>query len=186
MAASSSPRREAVLDWTFLVGVLLKGVDGLVELLVGIPLLFLTPGQINGLARSVTADELSQDPNDFWANLLLHEASRFNHASLAVGGIYLVVHGAVKVAIVVALLLGSRRIYPWAVGALVVLTVAQIVDLFLKFSVGVLVLCILDVLIIVLTVREWREGRSLHDVLRIRMPRLMGRRRSATRPPEPE
>jgi uncharacterized membrane protein len=186
MAVTTSPRREALLDWTFLIGVLLKGVDGLVELLVGIPLLFLTPDQISGLARSLTADELAQDPNDFWANLLLHEAARFDHASLAIGGIYLVVHGAVKLAIVVALLLGSRRVYPWAVAALGLLTVLQIVDLFLKFSVGVLLLCILDVLIIALTIREWREGRSLHDVIRLRAPWLMGRRRSAIPPPEPE
>ncbi|WP_052226924.1 DUF2127 domain-containing protein [Microbacterium mangrovi] len=186
MAASRSARREALLDWTFLIGVLLKGVDGLIELLVGIPLLFLTPGQISGVARWLTASELSEDPDSAWANLLLREVARFGHASLAIGGIYLIVHGAVKLAIVVALLLGTRRIYPWAVAALALLTIVQIVDLFLKFSVGVLLLCVLDVLIIVLTIREWREGRSLHDVLRLRAPWLTRRGRAATPPPEPE
>lgn len=176
MSDARSARREAVLDWTFLVGVLLKGVDGLIEFLVGIPLLFLTPAQVSGLAASVTAGELSEDPNDFWANLILREAHRFDHASLAIGGVYLLVHGAVKLGIVIALLLGSRRVYPWAVAALGILTVVQIVDLVIRFSVGVLLLCLLDVLIIALTVREWREGRSLHDVLRLRMPWLYRRR----------
>ena len=177
-------RREALLDWTFLIGVLLKGIDGLVELVVGIPLLFLTPDQVTGLIRGLTAGELTEDPNDFWANLLLHEVTKFDHASLAIGGVYLLVHGAVKLAIVIALLLGSRRIYPWAVGALAVLTIVQIVDLVLKFSVGVLLLCVLDVLIIVLTLREWREGRSLHDVIRLRVAPLL--RRRATRRQAPE
>ncbi|MGO4250379.1 hypothetical protein AB4Y87_24565 [Paenarthrobacter sp. RAF54_2] len=32
---------------------------------------------------------------------------------------YLLVHGIVKLAIVVALLIGSRRVYPWAIAALI-------------------------------------------------------------------
>ncbi|HKT56822.1 MAG TPA: DUF2127 domain-containing protein [Microbacterium sp.] len=175
-AAAGNPRREAVLDWTFLIGVLLKGVDGLVELVVGIPLLFVTPDQISGLARALTAGELAEDPNDFWANLLLRETAKFSHAGLALGGAFLLVHGVVKLAIVIALLLGSRRIYPWAAGALALLAILQIVDLVLKFSIGVLLLCVFDVIIIVLTVREWREGRSLHDVIRVRLSALTRRR----------
>ncbi|HWT33234.1 MAG TPA: DUF2127 domain-containing protein [Microbacterium sp.] len=178
-AATGNPRREAVLDWTFLIGVLLKGVDGLVEFVVGIPLLFVTADQVTGLVRQLTSGELSQDPTDFWANLLLREAAKADHASLAVGGVFLIVHGAVKLAIVIALLLGSRRVYPWAAAALAVLAVLQIVDLVLKFSIGVLLLCVLDVAIIALTLREWREGRSLHDVIRKRM-------RGFTRRPAPE
>ncbi|MFE6735332.1 DUF2127 domain-containing protein [Microbacterium sp. NPDC057650] len=168
----SSARRDLVLDWVFLIGLLFKALDGLLELLVGIPALFITHVQLTSLVRALTSGELAEDPHDLIANLILHESARLATGTLLIGGIYLIVHGAVKVAIVVALLLGSKRIYPWAVGALTILLIVQLVDLVLAFSVGVLVLTVLDAVIIWLTVREWREGRSLHDVIRLRMPWL--------------
>lgn len=168
----SSAHRELVLDWVFLVGVLLKALDGLVELLFGIPALFVSKVQLIAIAHAVTAGELAEDPNDLIANLILHESARLSTGALLIGGIYLVIHGAVKVAIVAALLAGSTRVYPWAVGALAVLLVVQMVDLVAKFSFGVLFLSVLDVIIIWLTVREWRHGRTLDDVLRLRMPWL--------------
>ncbi|GAB3395794.1 DUF2127 domain-containing protein [Humibacter soli] len=168
-------RRDLILDWVFLVGVALKGIDGLIEVLAGIPLFFITKWQLMSLAQAVTAGELAEDPHDLLANFLLHEASKASGSSLFIGGLYLFLHGVVKLAIVIALVRGSRRVYPWAVGALSVLLVIQLVDLVVKFSVGVLLLTLLDALIIWLTVREWRHGRTLHDVLRLRAP-WFGRR----------
>lgn len=168
----SSAHRELVLDWVFLVGLLLKALDGVAELLFGIPALFVSKVQVIAIAHAVTAGELAEDPNDLIANFILHESAKLSTGALLIGGIYLVVHGAVKVAIIVALVAGSKRAYPWAVGALTALLIVQIVDLAVKFSIGVLLLSVLDVIIIWLTVREWRHGRSLDDVVRLRMPWL--------------
>jgi uncharacterized membrane protein len=165
-------RREFVLDWVFLIGVLLKGLDGLVEVLAGVPALFVTPGQLSELARAVTAGELAEDPHDLIANLILRESHTLGAGGLFIGGLYLAVHGAVKVAIVIALVRGSRRVYPWAIAVLTALLVLQIVDLGVSYSTGVLVLSIVDVMIIWLTWREWRHGRTLGDVLRLRIPLL--------------
>ena len=55
-------------------------------------------------------------------------------------------------------------------------TIVQVIDLVVAFSIGVLLLTLLDLFIIAITVREWRHGRMLHDVLRARMPWLMRRR----------
>lgn len=173
----STAHRELILDWMFLVGVLVKGLDGLVELAAGIPALFISKVQLVALAHAVTAGELAEDPHDLIANLILHESAKLGAAALLIGGIYLVVHGTVKVAIVVALLLGSKRIYPWAIGALTALAILQIFDLIVKFSFGVLALTMLDIIIIWLTLREWRHGRTLHEVIRVRMPRLARMRR---------
>lgn len=169
---SGSSRRDFVLDWVFLIGVLFKALDGLVELLVGIPALFITKVQLLALAHALTSGELAEDPHDVIANLILHESAKLGAGVLLLGGIYLVIHGAVKVAIVAALILGTRRVYPWAIGALTVLLVVQLVDLVIKFSFGVLALTVFDIVIIWLTLREWREGRTLHDVLRLRAPWL--------------
>jgi uncharacterized membrane protein len=175
----SSQRRELVFDWAFLVGVLLKAVDGLIEVVVGIPLLFLSTDQVAAFARTITAGELAEDPNDFLANLIVREVTRIDHHGIIIAAIYLLVHGVVKLAIVLTLWVGSRRAYPWAIGALTVLLVVQLVDLVLRFTVGVLLLTVLDLVIILLTFREWQHQRTLHQVIDARLPWL-GRRRRPT------
>lgn len=174
--STSTTRWGAVLDWVFLAGLLLKVVDGVVELLVGLPLLFLDQERIARIGRWLTADELAEDPNDFLANLILHESLKPHLHGTVIISIYLVTHGLAKLLIVWGIMRGSKRSYPWAIGALTVLLVVQVVDMAIKFSVVVLLLSVLDVVVLALTIREWREGRSLEEVLRLRVPWVFRRR----------
>lgn len=168
----SRGRRDAIADWLFLVGIVFKGLDGVVEVLIGIPLLFLTHVQIVQIVQAMTAGELAEDPNDFLANLILHESTKLGAGVMFVGGIYLLVHGGVKIIVVIALFRGSQRAYPWAVAVLSALLVVQVIDLVARFSFGVLALSVLDAIIIALTIREWRHGRSLPEVARARWAAL--------------
>jgi uncharacterized membrane protein len=155
--------RERVLDLVFLVGVLFKGIDGLVELIGGLVLLIATPVQLLGAARALTAEELAEDPNDIIANLILHGAQHLESATVLFVAIYLLLHGIVKLAIVAALLLGTRRVYPWAIAALLLFLVFQIYELFVAPSWTVVLLTIFDAIIILLTWREWRRDRPLRQ-----------------------
>jgi uncharacterized membrane protein len=161
-----NPRYSHVLDVIFLVGVVFKGFDGLVELIAGIPLLFVTPVGVASVVHRLTAQELAQDPHDLISNLLVHGTSHLVGSDLRFLGIYFLIHGIVKVAIVVAIIIGARKIYPWAIGALGALTIFQIVEFVIHPTVGVALLSILDIVIIALTWREWRENRSLVDTAR--------------------
>lgn len=161
MAATESNRAH-LLDLVFLIGLGLKGLDGVGELLFGIPLLFLPQGKVSSLAHSLTAGELSEDPHDLLANLILHGASHLNSGSTFFIAAYLVVHGVVKVALVIALIIGARRVYPWAIAVLMAFTVFQAYELVVHPSIGIFLLTVLDVVIVVLTWREWRQ----HHVLR--------------------
>lgn len=158
--------RERVLDLVFLVGVLFKGLDGLVELVGGVLLLFATPATLLSAANRVTAEELSEDPHDLIANLIVHGAARLHSGGVLFVAAYLLLHGVVKLAIVVALLVGSRRVYPWAMAALGVFLIFQLYELVTKPSVGVAVLTVFDAVIIWLTWREWRRGRELRTTWR--------------------
>lgn len=111
----SEATRGLILDWAYLVGVVVKGLDATLELVAGIPLLLITHVQLVDFVRTITAGELAEDPHDFLANLYLHEAARIDAAGMLVGAVYLIVHGAVKLAVVIALVRGSKRAYPWAV-----------------------------------------------------------------------
>lgn len=162
-SSEEATARGHVLDLLFLIGVTLKGLDGAGELLLGLPLLFFSHAQLTSLAGSVTAEELTEDPHDLVANLLLRSAAHTTHGTLLFVALYLVVHGVVKLAIVLALIWGKERVYPWAIGALGLFVVFQVVELVLHPSVSVALLTVLDVVIIGLTWREWRRHRSLRE-----------------------
>jgi len=100
------------LDRLFEIGIILKGVDGVAELVGGLLLLFVTPADIHHLAAVLTQGELSEDPNDVVARYLLHTANGLTGNAVIFGAVYLLVHGAVKVGLVVALLLNKLWAYP--------------------------------------------------------------------------
>ncbi|MCI0159366.1 DUF2127 domain-containing protein [Leifsonia shinshuensis] len=158
--------RERVLDLVFLLGVLFKGLDGLVELVGGVVLLFVTPAKLQHAADRATSGELAEDPHDLIANLIVHGAAHLQHGSIVFAAVYLLVHGVVKVAIVIALLVGSRRIYPWAMAALGAFLIFQLYELVTHPSIGVAILTVFDAVIIWLTWREWRRGRELRTTWR--------------------
>ena len=158
--------RTRVLDLVFLVGVLFKGIDGLAELVGGVVLLIISPGQLASGTQAVTARELAEDPHDIIANLLVHGVQRLDQGTTTFLAAYLLVHGLVKVAIVGALLLGTRRIYPWAIAALAGFLIFQAYELVVHPTVGVALLTVFDAVIVALTWREWRHGRTLHETWR--------------------
>lgn len=165
MTTHSKTLRSHILDTIFLIGLLGKGLAGFFEFIIGIALVFLSPENLTHIVDRITARELLEDPNDFIANLLVHGASHVNKHFLIFGAIYLIIHGVVKLAVFVALLLGAVKVYPWAIGALVLMTLYQIGEMFIHPSIGLLLLTLFDVAIIALTWREWREKRTVWETL---------------------
>lgn len=158
--------KDRVLDLVFLVGVLFKGIDGFVELVGGVALLFIGPARLQGMANALTAHELSHDPDDVIANFVRHEAAHLGSGGVAFIAVYLLLHGVVKLAIVIALLAGTRRVYPWAIAALIAFVLFQLYELVTAPSIGFVLLTAFDLVIVWLTWREWRRDRELRDTWR--------------------
>ncbi len=148
------------LDRAFRIAIVLKGLDGVLELAGGIALLFISPASINHLVRWATAHELAQDPNDLIARHLLHSASQLSRSSTLYGAIYLLLHGGAKVVLVIALLRDKLWAYPWLIGLLVVFIVYQSYRLSYRFTVGLLLLTLFDVVVTGLTWREYQARRQ--------------------------
>lgn len=157
--------RSHLLDLFFLLGVAAKGIDGVIEAIGGIVLLWVSPEQLATAAQGVTAEELSEDPHDLIANLLLHGVAHLDSAATAFLAAYLLLHGVVKLGIITALIVGSLRVYPWAIAALTAFLIFQGYELVVHPSAGVAVLTVIDALIVWLTWREWRHGHTLRDTL---------------------
>jgi uncharacterized membrane protein len=137
-------RPRDLLDQTFEVGIILKGLDGVLEVLGGLLLLVLSPATIDQVVTSLTQHELSEDPNDFLATHLLKTAHGLTGAAVLFGAVYLLAHGMVKVILVAALLNNQLWAYPWTIAFLGVFIVYQLYRLSLNPSVGLTVLTIFD------------------------------------------
>jgi uncharacterized membrane protein len=149
------------LDRVFEIGIIAKGLNGLAELVGGLLLLFVSPGAIHHLVAMVTQGELSEDPHDVIARYLLHTADGLTGSALLFGAAYLLVHGAVKVVLVIALLLNKLWAYPCMITVLLIFIGYQLYRIVLQPSVSLVALTVFDAVIVVLTWREYRRQRRI-------------------------
>jgi uncharacterized membrane protein len=150
-------RPRDLLDQTFEVGIILKGLDGVLEVIGGLLLLIVSPATIDRVVTGLTQHELSEDPNDFLATHLLRTAHGLTGSAVLFGAVYLLAHGLVKVILVTALLKNQLWAYPWMIAFLGVFIAYQLYRLSLKASVGLTALTIFDAVIAWLTYREYRR-----------------------------
>ncbi len=149
-----------LLDRAFAVGIILKGLDGVLEVVGGGLLLIISPTTIDQLSRTLTQHELSEDPHDFLATHLLHAAGSLTGSSLEFGAAYLLLHGVVKIVLVAALLRDKIWAYPWMIAFLIVFIVYQIYRMTFALSVGLVGLTAFDVVVVWLTYREYGKQRA--------------------------
>jgi uncharacterized membrane protein len=150
-------RSPHLLDQTFEVGIILKGLDGVLEVTGGLLLLVVSPATINRVVTSLTQHELSEDPHDLLATHLLRTAHGLTGSAVLFGAVYLLAHGVVKVILVTALLKNQRWAYPWMIAFLGVFIVYQLYRLSFQLSLGLTALTIFDAIIAWLTYREYRK-----------------------------
>lgn len=152
-------RQKDLLDRTFEVAIILKGLDGVLEVVGGLILLLVTPATINRLVTTLTQHELSQDPHDFVATHLINTAHGLTRGSVLFASLYLLSHGAVKIVLVAALLRNRLWAYPWMIAFLVVFIVYQGYRITLVPSAGLAALTAFDAFVVWLTYREYQKQR---------------------------
>ncbi len=149
------------LDRVFEVAIIGKGLNGVAEVVGGLLLLFTTPSRLHHLVAVITQGELSEDPHDLIATRLLHTANGLTGDAVLFGAVYLLLHGVVKVVLVVALLQNRLWAYPWMIGVLLAFIGYQIYRIALHPTIGLVGLTVFDILIVALTWREYRQQRRV-------------------------
>jgi uncharacterized membrane protein len=153
-------RRRTVVHILFLVGIVGKGLDGALEIVGGVLILVVHPDRLSAIVRLLTQHELSEDPHDPIAGLLRHAAEGLTLHLQFIIAAYLLVHGVVKAGLVVALLRRLHWAYPLAIAAFGLFLIYQLYSLAQTHSLGMLLLCFVDVFVIVLTWLEYRRVRG--------------------------
>lgn len=146
------------IDKTFKITILLKGVNGLLEIIGGILLLIFNPAKVNFIVLFLTQNEISEDPNDIIANFLISLSQNFSINIQIFGSIYLLSHGIIKIFLVISLWKKKLWAFPLAIGIFLVFILYQIYRFNFNHSIGLIFLTILDIVVVVLT---WLEYKNL-------------------------
>ena len=154
--------REKMVHALFAMSVIMKGVDGALEIVGGALLCLVNPARLSALVRRLTQHELSEDPHDLLAGALLHAVQHLSADTQLFAAVYLVGHGLIKVGLVIALLQQRVWAYPAAIGAFVLFLVYQLSRYTHTSSAWLLVLSVVDVCVIVITWLEYKRLRTVH------------------------
>jgi len=142
----------------FRVCVWLKGLDGALELAGGAALYPLTPAFIVRAVAFLTHDEIAEDPRDFVANALRRAAAHLALSGEHFMALYLLVHGAVKVGLVAALLRRKLLAFPAAIVVFAAFIGYQLYRFTITHGAGLVALSAFDACVVGLI---WLEYRAL-------------------------
>src|SRR5437870_8348879 len=144
----------------FAASVLIKGVDGVLETIGGILFMFVSPKALSSLVISITAHELSEDPDDWFATSLRHAVNNLSSDTKLFVSAYLVAHGLVKVFLAAGLLREKLWAYPAALWFLGIFILYQLYRFSHTHSLGLLALSALDLFVASLVWLEYRSQKQ--------------------------
>ena len=150
-------RKETIFHDLFLIGIIIKGIDGVLELIGGIILIIARSDTISRLIQAFFQHEIAQDPTDLIANYFIHLSQSLSISTLSFVALYLIIHGSIKIGLFSGLWYKQLWAYP-LVGILLSLFVLyQLVRFFNTYSALLLFLTLVDIMIIVLLRFEYHR-----------------------------
>lgn len=145
---------------SFELGLAIKGIDGLLEIIGGLLLINLNPARMNHLITLLTQHELSEDPRDTIANALIGFSHSFSISTQSFGVFYLISHGLVKCILVLLLWQKKLWAYPLSIVSLILFIIYQVYRYSIHASAVLLLLTVFDVIMIILTCIEYKKMKA--------------------------
>ncbi len=109
------PTSTTLVHRVFTIGILAKGLNGVMEILAGGFLFLVPPATLSQVLLFLTRHELIEDPHDLLANYLVSVARQLSVNTQWFGAVYLLSHGVIKVGLVLALWQRHLWAYPAAI-----------------------------------------------------------------------
>jgi len=157
----------SVLNKSFKLTLVVKGVDGVLQMCGGVLLYFLKSSTMNHIVVLLTQRELAEDPGNWLALHLLSATQRLGDVK-TFGAVYLCVYGLLKIILAGALLQGALWAYPTMIGYLLVFIGYQLYRYSISHAVGWLLLTVFDAGVAWLTWREYRTFPQAAQLPRVR------------------
>jgi len=140
----------------FEISILLKGLDGILEIAGGFILFFVSSKTLESVVYFLTAHELSEDPKDKIANFFYDYIQSVSSDAQIFASVYLLGHGFVKIILVAGMLQNRLLAYKMALVFLAVFIVYQLYRFTHTHSLALLLLSVFDGVVFYLIWREYR------------------------------
>jgi len=147
----------------FQVAVVVKGIDGVLEFIGGVLLLFVSPTALHHLVVVLTQHELAEEPDDWLVMMLRHMAETLSVETKHFASGYLIGHGTLKIFLAASLLRERLWAFPLALSVLTIFVAYQLHRFGRTHSAVLLALTVFDVVVMALI---WREYRSRAEIVR--------------------
>lgn len=152
---NAAPERiERDLHDAFLIGIALKGASALLETVLGVLLMY--THVVTNFVLTLTTYALIEDPDNFFATHLRALAAVSPQAQF-LGGLYLLLHGAVKCALMLGLWLDKAWAYPASIVVMLLFMFYEVVRFFETYSLAYLALILFDAIVVGLIIHEYRH-----------------------------
>lgn len=148
---------ERNLLWLFDLALILKIINGSLEMLAALLVLFVPPSFVLKLAEFATGGEFAQDPDDYIANAIVSAAQTFTVHSHYLLALYLALHGVIKVLLVIGIFAKKRIAYPLFMVALAIFGAYEAYRGLVLHEMLLQALAIFDLSLLLLTSYEYRR-----------------------------
>lgn len=150
-------RKDKILHDLFIIGIIIKAIDGVLELIGGITLSLVKSDLISKIIQTLFQHEIAQDPSDFIANYFVQLSHSLSISIISFAAIYLIIHGSIKLGLFSGLWYKKLWAYPLAGVVLSLFVVYQFIRFFNTHSALLLFLTLIDILILVLLRFEYKR-----------------------------
>jgi uncharacterized membrane protein len=147
---------EKKIHATFLIGIFLKGLHAVLEILGGVFAFVTTKQAILSFVTEITSEELGEDSKDLFAHYLIKTANNLSISGQNFVALYLLSHGVVKLFVIIVLFKRKLWAYPLSVFVFSLFIIYQLYRYTFTHSFWLLLFTFFDVIIIILTIYEWR------------------------------
>lgn len=158
--SGNSLQRSSLAHRAYQAVIAIKGLDGAIELVLGIIVAVVGAQQFSALLIAWSAPEIAANPESHAMRFVRHSAAGLAHASSAFVIVYLLAHGVLKLGIAINLLREKSWVYPVAVAILAGFIAFMSYRLTAHFSVWLLSFALFDMLTLALVINEWRSPRT--------------------------
>jgi uncharacterized membrane protein len=148
------------LDRAFYIGLYVKAVDGVIELVGGCLLLLVRAGQLKAFAAQLAASLLDQDKDDFIYAAFARYVGHLSGGNLRFAAFYLIGDALIKLILINEVLHKRYWAYIALIVVLSILVVYQSIRVVIGHSILLAILTLFDLVIIYLSAKEYARYQT--------------------------
>ena len=149
-----------ILHEFFEISVILKGIYGLAEVVLGTTVLFFSRDFVRNFLLFFVQGELNENPRDWMVNQVLHLSNQITPSSELFMGIYFLSYGIAKIVLVAGLLMNRAWAYPSTIAFTLAFMCYEVYRVSRTHSPVLMFLIVFDALVVALVWHEYRVRRS--------------------------